>query len=321
MFFALSGFLITGSALRLKLKDFLLNRGMRIIPALAVDIFVSALVIGPIYTTTTIPQYFTQYEFRAYFANVLGVIHYTLPGVFENNPFPQTVNGSLWTIPFEIGCYGIMSAFIFFGILKRPIVCLLIVVTICIVLAGSVAAKLDPLSAGPLKNALVHFFKHIGLQLYAAFAVGILAYIFRYQIPFSPIAGAICVLAVVGATNTFPAMHSVLLFTVVTPALVYVTVQTGLTRMPTLPFFSTGDYSYGVYLYGYPIQQALVATFPELTSPVLHFLCAAPLTIVVAAASWWVVEKPVLRLRRKFSFTARKGDGALVVPKPGTVGT
>src|ERR1700735_5709280 len=69
LFFALSGFLITGSAMRLRLKDFLLNRGMRIVPALAVDICVAALIIGPIFTTLPLRQYFTRYEFYAYFAN------------------------------------------------------------------------------------------------------------------------------------------------------------------------------------------------------------------------------------------------------------
>src|SRR5260370_16315295 len=52
MFFALSGFLITGSAQRLKLKDFLINRGIRIVPALTLDILVSSLFIVPPLTPT-----------------------------------------------------------------------------------------------------------------------------------------------------------------------------------------------------------------------------------------------------------------------------
>ncbi|MBZ9794739.1 acyltransferase [Mesorhizobium sp. ES1-4] len=120
MFFALSGFLITGSAMRLRLKDFILNRGMRIVPALAMDIFFAAIVIGPIFTTLSLKEYFSNYEFASYFANILGLIHYVLPGVFENNPFPNTVNGSLWTVPFEIGCYVLMALVIVTGLLKHP---------------------------------------------------------------------------------------------------------------------------------------------------------------------------------------------------------
>ena len=87
-FFALSGFLITGSAQRLTLKNFLLNRGLRIVPALAVDITVAALTIGPLFTVLPLNEYFSAYEFRAYFANVFGLIHYVLPGVFDGNRSP-----------------------------------------------------------------------------------------------------------------------------------------------------------------------------------------------------------------------------------------
>src|SRR3954462_12564650 len=69
MFFALSGFLISGSAQRLRLKDFLLNRSLRILPALAVDIMVSALIIGTAFTTFSLHDYFSGKDFHHYFAN------------------------------------------------------------------------------------------------------------------------------------------------------------------------------------------------------------------------------------------------------------
>lgn len=82
MFFALSGFLITGSAGRLSLKNFLINRGFRIVPALAVDCLVCALIIGPIFTTVSIGQYFSSEEFMIFFMNIIGWVHFSLPGVF-----------------------------------------------------------------------------------------------------------------------------------------------------------------------------------------------------------------------------------------------
>ena len=120
MFFGLSGFLITGSALRLKLPDFLINRGMRIFPALCVEIMLSALIIGPIFTKLSLFQYFTSRSTYHYFTNIVGLINYALPGVFYQNP-TSTINISLWTIPFELGCYGLMSIFIIFKILRFPI--------------------------------------------------------------------------------------------------------------------------------------------------------------------------------------------------------
>ena len=81
-----------------------------------------------------------------------------------------------------------------------------------------------------------------------------------------------------------------------------------------VPIYHRGDYSYGVYLYGYPIQQAIVTVAPSVTSPLLHFAITLPLVTLVAVFSWHCIEKPILRLRKKFSFTARKGDDTQPLP-------
>ena len=119
MFFALSGFLVAGSSMRLSAKNFLLNRAARIVPALVADIVFAALLIGPLVTTLPASLYFTDATFFSYFLNIAGWIHYSLPGVFENNPSPE-VNGALWTVPFEIGCYVILTGFMISGAIKRP---------------------------------------------------------------------------------------------------------------------------------------------------------------------------------------------------------
>ena len=172
MFFALSGFLITGSAMRLRLKDFLLNRGIRIVPALAVDIVFAALILGPIFTTVSLQTYFSSYEFWAYFANIFGVIHFVLPGEFEHNPFPATVNGSLWTVPYEIGCYAIMSALIVFGFLKRPFAALMATLVVTVIIIGLTIYKINPATLGGLFKPqsagftlLKHFIGPSGLML------------------------------------------------------------------------------------------------------------------------------------------------------------
>ena len=320
LFFALSGFLITGSALRLRLQDFLLNRAMRIVPALAVDIFISALLIGPIFTRVPLKVYFTQYEFYAYFANITGIIHYVLPGVFEHNPFPSTVNGSLWTVPFEIGCYAIMSLFIVTGLLKRPA---LFAATCCGII-GFVLITYAPwfhaLDVLPKRvdTLLSHFFEERGNLLYCYFACGCLFYVFRYRVPFSVYGFCVCLaIYACGAAEVFGTGLAGKVFLM--PLIVYCMIFVGLSRIPKLPLYHRGDYSYGIYLYGYPLQQALVASFPQMTSPVLHFAITLPLVTLVAMFSWHCVEKPILRLRRKFSFTARKGDSVQEETMPRSV--
>lgn len=121
MFFGLSGFLITGSALRLGLKDFIINRSLRIVPALSVDVIVWAFILGPWFSNVRAQLYYSNELTYRYLTNIVGFVNYSLPGVFYINP-DRAVNVSLWTVPFEIGCYIIMSALIFFGFLKKRII-------------------------------------------------------------------------------------------------------------------------------------------------------------------------------------------------------
>lgn len=311
LFFALSGFLITGSALRLRLKDFLLNRAMRIVPALAVDICIAALIIGPLFTTFHLGQYFTSYEFWSYFANITGIIHYVLPGVFETNPFPATVNGSLWTVPFEIGCYAIMAGFIVSGLLNRKWLALA-VSTISISYISITYAPnfhlLDILNMR-LHTLAGHFFADKGNFLYGYFMGGCVFYLFRYQIGYSlkilVFSVALFAVADVGYLDFLP---NILQKFLLMPPLIYMMVFVGLMRIPPMPIYRHGDYSYGIYLYGYPIQQVIISLFPALTSSLLHFAISLPIVTLIAMFSWHCIEKPILRLRKKFSFTARKGD-------------
>ena len=75
MFFILSGFLVAGSGQRLSLGDFIANRSLRIVPALAVDIVLCALILGPIFTVLPLGEYFTHQTFFDYFWNIVGAIH------------------------------------------------------------------------------------------------------------------------------------------------------------------------------------------------------------------------------------------------------
>src|SRR5579859_544150 len=109
MFFALSGFLVTGSSLRTNsVKVFFANRALRILPALTVEVSLSALVLGPLVTVVSLDQYFTNYQFFRYFGNILGFVRFELPGVFVHNPWPNMVNANLWTLPPEFWCYFLM---------------------------------------------------------------------------------------------------------------------------------------------------------------------------------------------------------------------
>ncbi len=308
MFFALSGFLITGSAQRLKLKDFLINRSIRIVPALAVDIFVSSLLIGVIFTTMPLHEYFQDKKFLHYFLNVIGFIHYELPGVFESNPFPGQVNGSLWTVPFEIGCYALMSCLILLNAVNYK---LKIIITSGAFIAASYAlgywfsVHANPLATPtPLHNYANNFVSERGNYLYFYFLGGALLYVIREHVPCSKILAGLSATLII-----FFGLWPIGDFTklILMLPIAYVTVYVGVLPIPKIPFYSRGDYSYGVYLYGYPLQQVLILLLPGLSIAV-HFALSLICASTVALFSWHCIEKPILKIRKKFSFTARKGN-------------
>ena len=191
MFFALSGFLITARATRLSLANFIVNRGLRIVPALLVDVALSAIVLGVAFTTLPLPEYFQSPGFWRYFGNVVGAISLKLPGVFEGNP-DHSVNISLWTIPYEIGCYVLMAALILSKCLHQPrqilALCLAFgAIGIGIYLSNSSAA------ADSFQDAR-GIFAGKGSRLFMSFLLGIALYLYRFRIAYSHRSASACVL-------------------------------------------------------------------------------------------------------------------------------
>ena len=307
VFFALSGFLITASALRLGLSNFLINRSLRIFPALIVEIILSAFILGPIFTILPIGHYLSSTQTLQYFTNIIGLINYRLPGVFLDHPY-KFVNASLWTVPYEFGCYALMAGLIISGLLRRPGS---IVVMIAISLIAGLlmmAAGVHGREQGGVDSALRHLFFDRGSRLFVAFLGGILTFQLRYRLPYSwrwfGLATALCVICAIMGEGQYPFPATDTLFFV---PLCYIMAFLGVSAIPKLPFFHRGDYSYGIYLYGWPVTQAVRGVFPETGSHPfwLFMMSIVPITLF-AAFSWHVIEKPVLRLRRRFSFVARQ---------------
>lgn len=309
MFFALSGFLIAGSAQRLVFSSFVLNRGFRILPALAVEIVLSALVLGPLVTTYDLASYFSDERFFRYFLSIVGLIQYELPGVFQNAHYTRTfngheagiVNGSLWTVPHEMFCYLIMSAIILLGLLKRPFLVLSLTI---FVLSGAVALQTTGPHPGSLLGSLTYTFADRGgARLIPAFLAGLLLYQFRYAIPFRwpLVVGCFVGLAAIQLMGTDDWVGLVLIQAITVPMLAYITVFLGLTPLPKLRIINKGDYSYGIYLYSCPIQQTLNWLLPDIRSNAFNFLASLALTALFAAFSWHFIEKPALKLRKSFS--------------------
>ncbi|NMN07048.1 MULTISPECIES: acyltransferase [unclassified Novosphingobium] len=301
MFFGLSGFLVAGSAQRNTLKIFAINRGIRIFPALIVEIALSALILGPIFTNLPLGEYFTNKQFYIYFLNMIALINFKLPGVFLSNPYPGTVNGSLWTVPFEFLCYFAMAFVIVRQFINQPKKLLafsIFVMVAAIVLQACVdflphAALLDK-----VMKAYIHDGK--GSALLPCFLLGALAYTLRYKIPMDwrIFLGCLLVVLIAGIMFGPGSWKNTVLVIVFAPVLIYIVCFVGLLDIPKLPYFSRGDYSYGIYLYGFPIQQALAASSDLFHNPWIMLAGSLAATTAFATFSWHCIESPILRKRK-----------------------
>jgi peptidoglycan/LPS O-acetylase OafA/YrhL len=131
-----------------------------------------------------------------------------------------------------------------------------------------------------------------GTALVVSFLAGISLYMFKAKVPWSKV---LCLAAF--ALSVVLALHHSTTYLVAFPAS-YVTVYLGLTMPKRIGLFLSGDYSYGLYLYGFPVQQAVSALFPEYRHWWFNLIVALPVTAVIAVGSWWLVENPTNKRRK-----------------------
>ena len=300
MFFALSGFLVASSLLRTNnLPIFLWLRFVRLFPALSVEVVLSALILGPLATTFALSEYFTDREFFRYFKNLFGIVQLRLPGVFGENPAAFIVNGSLWTVPYELECYIALSILFILTLTKKPrwlgslFIVGLLGQTAAYLICGAPALRIDHLP---------------GRQLILLFLSGLVIYLNRDIVPKNGLA-ALCSFLV----GSLLIRDSQLYLLAVLP-LAYATVHLGLTQPKRNKVILSGDYSYGVYLYAAPIQQAAYH-FTDFGKTFLgNLLLAAVFATLFAIFSWHAIEKPALKLKNLFN--AKRMPASVDVPSP-----
>jgi peptidoglycan/LPS O-acetylase OafA/YrhL len=283
MFFVLSGFLVAGSLVRCRtLVSFLGLRFIRIYPALIAEVLLSALIMGPLVTALPLQHYFTDPRFFRYLANVTGHMSYWLPGVFENNPKPEIVNAQLWTVPFELYCYLLLSGLTLLGLKRRRWVGLAALSALIVGYWAFRQFKPDPLEG-------VGNFSGWELMLY--FLGGVSAYQFRDRIPAGPVTFTLAVILSLLILQFVPSGEYLAI-----PSVVYMTVYLGLIDLPRSKFSGLSDFSYGLFLYHWTLQQWFVALLP--TRSVLLTACAGLIGgFAVAWVSWNYVERPALSLK------------------------
>lgn len=249
-FFALSGYLIAQSQQNAKsLLVFLKKRFLRIMPGLIVAVALVVFVMGPLLTNWPTVDYLASSKVYVYFLKTIFFLptDNLLPGVFEQNPLPY-INGSLWTLRYEVFCYlSICSFFIFRGQQRLFAVILfsLLFVLRSLHIQGviSVSQGMDG-HLGNLLNLSYTFYAGVLLKTFEAWALRYKRVIFL--VSFASLLASKCL--------PLQVEHSLFLavfpFFVLSAGLLYLKVL----QVPA----KIGDISYGTYIYAFPIQQALI---------------------------------------------------------------
>lgn len=279
VFFAISGFLVTqsfeetGSAPR-----YLAKRALRIFPGLCGALLLSAFVLAPLVTTLPLGDYLKRPEPYRYVLDnlLLSTRIHELPHVmFVNNPVGLEINGSLWTLRFEFEMYLLVMGLGLLRLLKLP-VCLALV-------ALGMACIRFPGALGGLGG---------WGWLLAFFAIGMALYRLRGTWVFN---GKLALLALAGLIASVPLRQFILFFPLFG---CYLALWLALNpRLPIIPAARFGDLSYGLYIYGWPAEQAAVWLLGGHAPWWQVFLLGLPIAGVLALFSWHIIEKPALRLK------------------------
>lgn len=304
-FFAVSGFLITASWLNNpRPRAYFAARALRILPGLWACLIVTAFVIAPIGVAiqggSAAALLLSTEPFEYVIKN--SAVAWVQPGIGDTPngiPWPHMWDGSLWTLLWEVFCY-IGVAIVGVTALRRR----RWFVPAALVLALVCGALLPPLSRyegvppseqqdiDPTTGMLV--LAAIAARFATMFLAGALLYQLRNVIParWSLVAVSAGVVAASSVLANYRLLGAV--------ALAYMIIASGVLIHSERLRLRT-DVSYGVYIYAFPIQQVLVMYgLGRLVHPLIFAVVAAAITLPLAFASWFFVEKPALQLKSRF---------------------
>lgn len=292
IFFVISGFLVARSwqadpnAVR-----YLAKRSLRIFPGLLFLLLLTIFALGPSLTQLAMKDYFSNMGVWRYLSHNFALYPiYGLADLFSENRYPNAVNGSLWSLPIEFLMYLVFPVvYVISRVDGTNRLLVFFTFALC-------AVSLYLLRVTPLATQVVFYGSSLSATLDVApyFFLGSLYGVTRLQRYLHPtVALFLIACAALLQPVRGPSME-LLLYGVLPYAVLSLCVD-------STPFLRDagrfGDPSYGIYLYGFVVQQTVYAVGVTGMTPLMNTLISVPIAVALAYASWHLIEKRALRLK------------------------
>ncbi|WP_194912501.1 acyltransferase family protein [Catenulispora rubra] len=315
-FFILSGFLISRSAMHQSIGRYTWARALRIAPGLWVCLIFTACVVAPL-------LYYHQMHTTAGFWHAgngpfsymkanwwTGLGQFDISNVIAtarkwHHAFDIGFDGALWSLPYEIACYFIVGVLAVTKVLKssRRLI-LFIAVGLWIYLlddldvAASWRAPQDldggftiglPVVQGYMGPLQSTQFAYLGF----AFTLGMLLQLYADRVPVNRVLAAAAAALFVGT------MWVGAFYVVGIPAFAYLLFWLALKLPRPFPvLWHDNDFSYGIYIYGFVVEQALAVMAFNRHGQLAYLMASLVGTLALAVPSWFLVEKQAMKLKR-----------------------
>ena len=289
IFFSVSGYLVAKSAVTSpSFKNYVWKRFLRIQPLLIVVSVLSIFILGPLFTSLSVADYLSNAETYSYLRNIMPVfgIQFFLPGVFLKNVAESGINGSLWTLVIEERLYIFLSLLFLFRRTKKLFFLITILLFNILYLMHMIFYHVQ----------LIEYLNRPQVFYALIFLNASCLYLLKINFEnYAKIAGFLIVLFGIIIISFFAELSQplqVLLIPMLVIALAHVK---GITNRAG----RYGDFTYGIYIFSFPVQQMLIAKHAVQNNPLILFLLTLTIVIPAAIISWHLLEKKMVLLKNR----------------------
>lgn len=301
-FFMISGYLIVPGYLRTKnVFEYILLRGLRIFPALIVVVLLTVILVGPIVTTASLSNYFSAGSTYTYFKNILLYpMQFDLTGFNSNSAtlFNTAVNGSLWTLRYTFTCYLSIAVLGIFRLLNKYVILLMFILSLFFNLSfvpifhPGEHVWLHPLVWKITESCYLSI--HLVSKYFCYFYAGAVFYMYKNSIVYN-YKYLLASIIIIIVSCMYGQQLNILLPLFGTYIIFYIAFGK---NIKLHNFGKYGDFSYGIYIYGFLIQQLVIMAFHGKMSNTLNFLISLPIAIICGVLSYYLVEKPCMSFKK-----------------------